>query len=191
MIEAAIIAALVAKSRPGAAVSRGLMAERGELYDAHARSRAIVEARTGWLEEHQATASFPCGVVQPDAVTLPGSTRDRRPELAVIAAVLPGTVVFLVEPPTNHISPDPIEAGTIQAASITAVEVMDDAGRPAPRPAAEPIDAEPDAFLVIRWSVGDVEREQRLLFRSMWQAWKAADRLRAVVSPDGGTGAAM
>ena len=55
-----------------------------------------------------------------------------------------------------------------------------------PHPASEPIDPEPDVAVAIRWlDAAGAPAEQRLLFGSSWEAWRAADKLRAAMpSPD-------
>jgi hypothetical protein len=178
MIEAALLAQALTQGRLAKALHAGMLAERGELANARECARGLAAARSRWLSDHDAERSFPCGVVQPEGL-IDATVRDRRVELAVIAAVLPSTVVFLVEPPPSYPGDEPIDAGGIDRRSGATVEVVGLDERPMPRPAAEPIDPEPEVAVMIHWPAADETRaEQRLLFRSSWDAWMAADRLR-------------
>ena len=64
--------------------------------------------------------------------------------------------------------------------------MLDLDGRELPHPASEPIDPEPDVAVAIRWlDAAGTPAEQRLLFGSSWEAWRAADKVReAMPSPD-------
>jgi hypothetical protein len=176
MIEAALLAQALTQGRLQKALHTGLLAERGDLANARERAHMVASARSKWLSDHDAERSFPCGVVRPDGL-IDASVRERRPELAVIAAVLPTSVAFLVEPPPTYPGDEPIEAGAIERRGAAVVEVLGLDGRPVPRPAAEPFDAEPDVIVSIAWTAGGEATEQRLVFRSCWEAWIAADRL--------------
>ena len=176
MIEAALLAAVIADSR-----ARAIARDVGELAEARERAHDLALARTRWLERHGAEASFPCGVTRPELSAGEGGAPRRAEEVHVIAAVLPGSVVFLVEPPASLASSDPIEAGTIPRDAIGEVDVVDAEGRPVPEPTTEPIDPEPEVELVVRWD--GQPGEQRLTFRSSWLAWQAARRLRRLVTP--------
>ena len=182
VIEAALLAQALAPGRLPKALGAGLLAERGELADARERSRSLAVARSKWLFDHGAERSFPCGVVRPDGLIDP-SVRERRPELPVIAAVLPAVIAFLVEPPPSYPGDEPIEAGTIERPAIRSVDVVDHEGRSVQRPVTEPIDPEPGCELVIGWTDAAGERaEQCLSFASSWEAWAAADRLRHAIA---------
>jgi hypothetical protein len=183
MIEAALIAEFVVRGRLGGAVAGSLNAERAAFHDRAARGRAVHAARTRWLRAHRAEVSFPCGVVPTDDVGFPPEVRDRRAELAVVVAVLPDAVSFLVDPPEMFPSPEPVEAGSVPRDALAGAEVCDLAGAPVPEPAAESFEPEPDVVLVVSWFDGDETREQRLLFRSAWLAWSAARRLRQAFVP--------
>lgn len=179
MIEAAIIVHFATRGRLAGAVAGSLNAERGEFHDRRVRTRAVRDARSRWLSAHAAEASFPCGVLRTEELAIPQEARERREELAVIAAVLPEDVAFVVDPPESFPGPDPLEAGTVPRARLRSVEVVDASSAPLPEPAGESFDPEPDAWLVVGWTGEDGEpREQRLLFRSAWLAWTAARRLR-------------
>jgi hypothetical protein len=162
------------------------MVPAGErLLDAERRAQAaeVGRARTRWLDEHHAQRSFPCGVVRWEAPRDDGAV---IVEVFVTAVVTDTAVVFLVERPdgTGGI---PIEVGSIDRDAIAEVEVLHVDGRAVPRPAAEPMDPEPEVVLVIRWR--DAEGAfavQRLLFGSSWEAWRATDRLRAAMPSPGG-----
>jgi hypothetical protein len=182
MIEAALLAQALTLGRLQKALAAGMIAERGELADARTQARAIAAARSKWLADHEAERSFPSGVVCPDGL-IDASVRERRPELAVIAAVLPTTLTFLVEPPPTYPGDDPIEAGSVERSAIGAIEVVGLDGQTISRPASEPIDPEPEVVVSIGWTdaAGSTEA-QRLLFRSSWEAWTAADRLRRAVA---------
>jgi hypothetical protein len=182
MIEAALLAQALTQGRLQKALLAGMVAERGELANARIRARAVAAARSKWLFDHEAERSFPCGVVRPDGL-IDASVRERRPELAVIAAVLPATLAFLVEPPPTYPGDEPIEAGSIERSAIGAIEVVGTDGRPVPRPQAEPVDPEPEVVVSIGWTdAAGSAAAQRLLFRSSWEAWTAADRLRQASS---------
>ena len=177
MIEAALLAQALAQGRLHKALNAGLVAERGQLADARERARGLAAERSKWLSDHDAERSFPCGVVRPDGL-IDSSVRDGRRELAVIAAILPTTIAFLVEPPATYPGDEPIEAGSIERSAIHTVEVVRPDGQSVPRPASEPIDPEPEVVLSVAWTDAAGEpAEQRLLFRSSWEAWVAADRL--------------
>jgi hypothetical protein len=176
MIEAALLAAVVADLK-----AREIARDVSELAEARERSHDLALARTRWLERHGAEASFPCGVTRPELPAGEGGATRRGQEVHVIAAVLPESVVFLVEPPERLASADPIEAGTIRREAIRSVDVVDAEGRPVPEPVTEPFDPEPEVELVVRWD-GE-PGEQRLTFRSSWLAWQAARRLRALATP--------
>jgi hypothetical protein len=184
MIEAAIVAQLVAEARLGRAAAGSVTQALGEFHDRSDRARAIHAARTKWLQRRGAEASFPCGVVRTDAVGFPPEARERREELSVIAAVLPEDVVFLVDPPEVFPAPDPVEAGSVARADLRGASVVALDGSAVPEPASESFDREPDVVLVVSFADGDAIGEQRLVFRSAWVAWQAAHRLRAAtVSP--------
>jgi hypothetical protein len=185
MIEAAIIVHFMTQGRLAGAVAGSLTAERGEFRDRRARTRALRDARSRWLFAHGAVASFPCGVVRTGDLPIPDEARERREELAVLAAVLPEELAFIVEPPERFPSADPLEAGSVPRSRLRSVTVVDAAGKPVPEPAGESFDAEPDVWLVLAWDDEEGEtREQRSLFRSAWLAWSAARRLRdAFVAP--------
>jgi hypothetical protein len=182
IIETALIAQALAQGRLSKAIGAGLVAERGELADARERARGVAAARSKWLSDHGAARSFPCGVVRPDGLIDP-SVRERRPELSVIAAVLPATIAFLVDPPPSYPGDEPIEAGTIERAAIRSVDVVDLDGDPVLRPVDEPIDPEPEVVLTVSWvDASGGSREQRLSFRSAWDAWAAVDKLRQAIA---------
>lgn len=183
MIEAAILAQLVAHARLRGAVDASLTAERSEFRDRSDQARAFHRARTRWLEQHGAESSFPCGVVRTDAVAVDEELWGMREELAVFAVVLPETVTFLVDPPEGWPSPEPIEAGSVPRMDLMDAEVVDLGGSPVFEPAAESFDHEPDVVLVVSWEEGGERREQRLVFRSSWLAWRAARRVRAASVP--------
>jgi hypothetical protein len=182
MIEAALLAQALTQGRLQKALTAGQLEERGQLAASRERARGLAAARSRWLSDHDAERSFPCGVVRPDGL-IDQSVRDRRPELAVIAAVLPSAVAFLVEPPPSYPGDEPLEAGAIERLAGADLSVVGLDDRPVIRPAMEPLDPEPDAIVVIRWRSADGELgEQRLLFRSSWEAWLASDKLCAALA---------
>ncbi len=80
------------------------------------------------------------------------TVRERRPELSVIAA-------------------------------IRSVDLVDLDGDAVLRPVHEPIDPEPEVVLTVSWvDASGGSREQRLSFRSAWDAWAAADKLRQAIA---------
>jgi len=172
LIEAALIATVLAHRQMGA-VPRSLRQERSEHYDRRDRAHAVRAARSRWLHAHGAGASFLCGVVRPvpPRPDVGGPPPVLGAEVPVIAAVLPETFSFLVDPPEDFISDDPIEAGSLPRAALREVVVLRDEVEVA-RPAAESFDDEPDVAVVLRWG----DQEQWLWFRSAWLAWRTADR---------------
>ncbi len=156
--------------------------ERLLIEQRRAHAAEVGRARTRWLDEHHAEASFPCGVVRWEAPTDDGTV---IVEVFVTAVVTDASVVFLVDRPDGS-GGSPVEVGSIDRAAITEVTVLDLDGRELLHPASEPIDPEPDVELAIRWhDAAGAPAEQRLLFASSWEAWRAADRLRAAMpSPD-------
>jgi hypothetical protein len=182
IIEAALLAQALAQGRLSKALGAGFVAERGELADARERARGVSAARSRWLSDHHAERSFPCGIVRPDGLIDP-SVRERRRELSVIAAVLPATVAFLVDPPESYPGDEPIEAGAVERAAIRSIDVAGVEGGSVPRPASEPIDPEPEVVVIVHWvDAAGENAEQRLLFRSSWDAWLAADKLRQAMT---------
>jgi hypothetical protein len=146
-----------------------LIAER------RAQAVRVARARARWLAERHVERSFPCGFVRWEA-----STKDGRVvlEMFVTAVVADASVVFLVDRPDGS-EGGPVEVGAIDRSAISEVTVLDLAGRELPHPASEPIDPEPDVAVAIRWlDAAGTPAEQRLLFGSSWEAWRAADKLR-------------
>jgi hypothetical protein len=160
------------------------MVPAGErLLDAERQARAadVGRARTRWLDEHHAERSFPCGVVRWEASITDGVV---TVEVFVTAVVTDTSVVFLVDRPDGS-GREPIEVGSIDRPAIDEVTVVDLDGRELLHAASEPIDPEPEVVLVIRWrDTSGASWEQRLLFGSVWEAWRAADTLRAAMPPD-------
>jgi hypothetical protein len=137
-------------------------------------------ARSRWLEANGAEYSFPCGVVPqpepaPDEPRLNVLPTMRRTVASVIAAVLPRDVVFLHE----HDSEEIVELGRLPRDAIRDVDVVDPAGVHIPEPTHETFESDRLALIVLRWSSGGVDDEERFAFRSVWLAWKAARKLQA------------
>jgi hypothetical protein len=159
-----------------------MVASGERILDAERRARAaeVGAARTRWLSEHHAERTFSCGVVRWETSTDIGAV---IVEVFVTAVVTDIAVVFLVDRP-DGIGGVPVEVGSIDRGSITDVEVLHLDGRAVPRPAAEPLDPEPEVLLVISWrDDGGAPGTQRLPFGSSWEAWRAVDRLRAAAMP--------
>jgi hypothetical protein len=153
--------------------------ERFLIEEQRMHAAKVGRARARWLAEHHAEQLFPCGFVRWEASTGEGSV---IVELFVTAAVTDDSVEFLVERPDRSAG-GPIEVGSVDRASISEVTVCTLDGLELPHPAAEPIDPEPEVVLVIRWRDGSgATAEQRLLFASAWEAWRAGDRLRAAMT---------
>jgi len=150
--------------------------------DRRAQAAEVGRARTRWLDEHDAERTFSCGFVRWETSTDTGAV---IVEVFVTVAVTTTAVVFLVDRPDGS-SGVPVEVGSIDRAAIIDVEVFSPDGRGVPRPAAEPLDPEPEVLLVISWrDATGAAAAQRLLFGSSWEAWRAVDRLRAAMpSPD-------
>jgi hypothetical protein len=95
--------------------------------------------------------------------------------MQVIAAVLPTDLVFIRE---RGVREDIEEVGRLPRSSIREVDVIDPGGVHVPEPVRETIEPSQPVFAVLRWSNGGTPDEDRFLFRSRWQAWQAAHRLR-------------
>ena len=147
----------------------------------YAQAAAVGRARTRWLDEHHAQSSLPCGVVRWEVSADDGAV---TVDVFVTAVITDTAVAFLVDRPDGS-GGVPIEVGSIDRAALAEVTVLDIDGREVLHPAAEPIDPEPGVALAIRWRDEGGPNEQRLLFGSAWEAWRAADALRAAMpSPD-------
>jgi hypothetical protein len=137
-------------------------------------------ARGRWLEANGAEHSFPCGVVPqpgpaPDEPRLNVLPTMRPTVVPVIAAVLPGDVVFLHEQDSAEI----VELGRLPRVAIRDAGVVDPAGVHTPELVHETLESDRLALVVLRWSNGGVDDEERFAFRSVWLAWKAARKLLA------------
>jgi hypothetical protein len=130
-------------------------------------------ARGRWLEANGAEHSFPCGVVPQ-----PGPAPD-EPRLNVLPTmrptVVPGDVVFLHEQDSAEI----VELGRLPRVAIRDAGVVDPAGVHTPELVHETLESDRLALVVLRWSNGGVDDEERFAFRSVWLAWKAARKLLA------------
>jgi hypothetical protein len=179
MIEAALFGAVLVHERGRQAVAASLGQERRMFYDQRDRVHAMRTERSRWFEDHGSQGSFPCGVIRPipprPDVDAPPSIILAR-EVPVVAAILPDGFTFLVDPPDGYPSTAPIEAGSVSRSELGSVAVVDDGGAPVARPDAESFEDEPDVHLVLRFGA---DGEQRLIFRSAWLAWEAADRFLA------------
>jgi hypothetical protein len=139
-------------------------------------------ARTRWLEVNEAESSFPCGVV-PQPEPPPGTPqmnvvpliRQARASVQVIAAVLPGELVFFPEQASEEV----VELGRLPRKAILDVDVVDASGRHVPEPTRETFEPDVLSLVVLRWSNDGVDEDERFAFRSTWLAWRAARRLRA------------
>jgi hypothetical protein len=156
--------------------------ERFLIEERRAQAAEVGRARTQWLAEHHAERSFACGVVRWERSTDEGAV---AVEVFVTAVVTDTAVVFLVDRPDGA-GGVPVEVGSIERSALAEVTVLDLDGRELLHPASEPIDPEPNVALAIRWrDASGVPAEQRLLFGSAWEAWRAGDRLRDVMpKPD-------
>ena len=152
--------------------------ERLLIEQRRAHAAEVGRARTRWLDEHHAEASFPCGVIRWEASVQDGTV---IVEVFVTAVITDGVVAFLVDRPDGS-GGVPVEVGSVDRGAIADVTVMDLDGHELLHPASEPIDPEPEVALVMKWRAADGgSAEQRLLFGSAWEAWRAADRLRAAM----------
>jgi len=154
--------------------------ERLLIEEQRTHAAKVGRERARWLAEHHAEQLFPCGFVRWEASTGDGSV---IVELFVTAVVTDDSVEFLVERPDRSAG-GPVEVGSVDRAAISEVTVFSLDGLELPHPASEPIDPEPEVEVAISWR-DDAGRlaEQRLLFGSAWEAWRAADRLRAAMTP--------
>jgi hypothetical protein len=156
--------------------------ERLLIAEQEVEAAKVGAARTRWLAEHHAERTFSCGVVRWETSTEIGVV---SVEVFVTAAVTDTSLVFLVDRPDGS-NGVPVEVGSVGRAAISDVEVFYLDGHGVARPAAEPIDPEPEVVLVITWRDADgTLAGQRLLFGSAWEAWRAVDQLRAAMqAPD-------
>jgi hypothetical protein len=174
----------------GRAVRESLHAELSELRAEEDREHILRMSRTKWLEDNEAEASFPCGVVRyergapaegPQPPTRDPWARAGRlgtTDLPVFAAVLPDRVTFLAEPPEETGLLDVLEVGSIPRPAIVGVDVVDDRGAPVPEVATETIEPSVHREVVLSWTNEGRPDEDRFRFRSTWLAWEAARRLR-------------
>jgi hypothetical protein len=138
-------------------------------------------ARTRWLEVHGAEAFFACGVVPqpepppeaPKLNVLP-LIREARAPVQVMAAVLADELVFISEQASDGV----VELGRLPRNAIADVDVVDSEGSHVPEPVSETFEPDALALVVLRWTNGDAQEEERFAFRSAWLAWRAAGRLR-------------
>jgi hypothetical protein len=136
-------------------------------------------ARSRWLEQNRAEYSFPCGVVphpepgprEPQLNVVPAM---RRTVASVIAAVLPGDLVFVLDQDSEDI----VELGRLPRNAIRDTDVVDPAGVHVPEPIHETFESDRAVLMVLRWSNAGVDDEERFAFRSVWLAWRTARRLR-------------
>jgi hypothetical protein len=135
------------------------------------------------VEREPAGAKLPseAGWAAPDPAVTPQARPDPRPlmelrPMQVIAAVLPKDLVFIREHGTDE---GVEEVGRLPRSAIGDVDVVDPNGAPVPEPLREEID-EPEqlVFASVRWTNDGKPDEDRFAFRSPWQAWIAAHKLR-------------
>jgi hypothetical protein len=152
-----------------------------EIFRAGVQPDQVAEAklvRSRWLERNDAEYAFPCGVVpepEPpaDAPRLNVVPLLKPKPVPVIAAVLPADLVFILE----QDSEDVVELGRLPRNAIRDTDVVDQNGTRIPEPAAETFESDRPALTVLRWSNAGVDEDERLAFRSVWLAWKAARKL--------------
>jgi hypothetical protein len=137
-------------------------------------------ARGRWLEANGAERSFPCGVVPqpeptPDEPRLNVPPAMRPTVVPIIAAVLPDDVVLLHEQDSAEV----VELGRLPRDAIRDADVVDPTGVHIPEPVHETLESDRLALVVVRWSDGGRDDEERFAFRSVWLAWKAARKLLA------------
>jgi hypothetical protein len=135
-------------------------------------------ARSRWLEQHEAEAAFPCGVVPepeppPDAPRLNVVPMFRAKPTAVMAVVLPTDLVFIRE----EVSEDVVELGRFPRSAIRDVDVVDADGTHVPEPTRETFEPEALSLVVLTWTNDGTQEDERFGFRSAWLAWRAARKL--------------
>jgi hypothetical protein len=167
LFEAALLAQFVIHARGRQAVRNSLANEMTELREERLAGDAQKRARTKWLLENGAEASFPCGVVHVEDEAVP-----------VLVAIVPDGIAFLAETPAGASVHDVLEVGRISRSDLTEVDVVDAAGRHVPEPLRESFEPDVDVWIVLRWTRDGEEHEDRLAFRSPWMAWQAGRRLR-------------
>ena len=167
LFEAAILSQFVIHARGRQAVRNSLANEMAELREEQLAGDAKKLARTKWLHANGAEASFPCGVVHIEDEAVP-----------VLVAIVPDGIAFLAETPPGASNYDVLEVGRIPRSDLAEVDVVDAAGQRVPEPLRESFEPDVDVSVVLRWSRGGEEQEDRFAFRSQWTAWQAARRLR-------------
>ena len=172
LFEAALLAQFVIHARGRQAVRASLANEWAEMSREHERGDAMRLARTRWLHANGAEASFPCGVVDVEAVAVPA-----------LVAIVPDGLAFLAETPQGSSMADVLEVGRIPRSSIRAVDVLDAGGAHISEPLRESFEPDVDVWLVLRCSLDGEEHEDRFRFRSTWMAWRAARKLRPAERP--------
>jgi hypothetical protein len=137
-------------------------------------------ARSRWLEQHDAQVAFPCGIVpQPEppagAPQLNVVPMLRAKPMSVMAVVLPTDLVFIREEASEEV----VELGRLPRSAIRDVDVVDAEGTHVPEPTRETFEPEALSLVVLRWTNGPANEDERFGFRSAWLAWRAARKLRA------------
>ena len=181
-----VLRAVMFAGAPGDAAAAQIAAENFREGIQRDETAAARLARTRWLEANRAESSFPCGVVpQPDppadapTLNVLPLIRDARTPKPVIAVLLPSDLVFIPEElGSEHV----VELGRLPRDAIREVDVVDREGDHVAEPATETFEAEALRFVVLRWSNGSDDEEERFAFRSTWLAWRAARRLLAAKS---------
>ena len=119
------------------------------------------------------------GWASPQAPVDPGPPAEPQPltplrPMNVVAAVLPDDVAFIREQDDDD---EVDEVGRIPRTAIGDVDVVDRLGSHMPEPSQETFEESQLSVLVLRWTNGDVDDEDRFAFRSPWMAWQAGRRL--------------
>lgn len=148
------------------------------------REHEIRIARTRWLEEHRAVASFTCGVAAEDEPTPEVPDPDpwgERPvrTVPVTVAVLPDAFVFLREGSEEPGTEPLVEVGRFPRRSFVAAHLEDASGTRVMGPAGEMFEAASPCRLVVTWKRDDgTEDHDAFAFMSLSVAEDAAGRFR-------------
>jgi hypothetical protein len=148
------------------------------------REHEIRLARTRWLEEHHAVASFTCGIAaEGDAaadVPEPDPWGERPVRTApVTVAVLPDAFVFLLEGGDEPGTEPLVEVGRFRRTAFVAAHLEDARGNRVAAPAGDVLEPAAPCRLIVTWRNDDgTDDHDAFAFMSLSVAEVAAGRFR-------------
>jgi len=148
------------------------------------REHEIRLARTRWLEEHGAEASFPCGIAaadgDPAAVPDPDPWGERPIRtVPVTVAVIPDEFVFLLEGDDEPGTDPLVEVGRFPRRSFVSTHLEDARGNRVVGPAGDVFEPAAPCRLVVTWRRDDgTDDHDVFAFMSLSVAEDAAGRFR-------------